>query len=144
MTPVWAQRRGEQGDAGGYAATGISSTSRSTSGYQHLKMAPNSPLSVRTRVCKYSTKAISQKEFPYSGGCVRARARGRCLVFSCRFGYRYGEAHGQTPPSSLCSYRTGMPPLALASLVRGVEATTRQSAAGRGPPHEYLCRELSL
>src|SRR5437870_12788361 len=41
----------EQGDAGGYAATGISSTSRSMSGYQRLKMAPNSPLSVRTRVC---------------------------------------------------------------------------------------------
>src|ERR1700741_2523458 len=41
----------EQGDAGDYAATGISSTSRSMSGYQRLKMAPNSPLSVRTRVC---------------------------------------------------------------------------------------------
>ncbi len=41
----------EQGDAGGYAATGISSTSRSISGYQRLKMAPSSPLSVRTRVC---------------------------------------------------------------------------------------------
>src|SRR2546425_932649 len=34
-----------------YAATEISSTSRSMSGYQRLKMAPNSPLSVRTRVC---------------------------------------------------------------------------------------------
>ena len=42
---------GEQGDAGGYAATGISSASRSMSGYQRLKMAPSSPLSVRTRVC---------------------------------------------------------------------------------------------
>src|SRR6516162_8117642 len=42
---------GEQGDAGGYAAIAISSTSRSMSGYQPLKMAPNSPLSVRTRVC---------------------------------------------------------------------------------------------
>src|SRR6266571_9147926 len=42
---------GEQGDAGGYAAIGISSTSRSMSGYQRLKMAPSSPLSVRTRVC---------------------------------------------------------------------------------------------
>src|SRR4029453_16464550 len=31
--------RGEHGDAGGYAATGISSTSRSMSGYQPLKMA---------------------------------------------------------------------------------------------------------
>src|SRR3989442_9895473 len=41
----------EQGDAGGYAATEISSTSRSMSGYQRLKMAPNAPLSVRTRVC---------------------------------------------------------------------------------------------
>src|SRR5215813_11500417 len=41
----------EQGDAGGYAATGISSTSRSMSGYQRLKMAPSSPLSVHTRVC---------------------------------------------------------------------------------------------
>src|SRR5215472_16127404 len=46
-----ACRLGEQGDAGGYAATEISSTSRSMSGYQRLKMAPNSPLSVRTRVC---------------------------------------------------------------------------------------------
>src|SRR5215470_2572793 len=42
---------GEHGDAGGYAATGISSTSRSMSGYQHLKMALSSPFSVRTRVC---------------------------------------------------------------------------------------------
>src|SRR5262249_31756222 len=42
---------GEQGDAGGYAAIGISSTSRSMSGYQRLNMAPSSPLSVRTRVC---------------------------------------------------------------------------------------------
>src|SRR5262249_1724706 len=33
----------EQGDAGGYAATGISSTSRSMSGYQRLKMALSSP-----------------------------------------------------------------------------------------------------
>src|SRR5215510_89152 len=30
----------EHGDAGDYAATGISSTSRSMSGYQRLKMAP--------------------------------------------------------------------------------------------------------
>src|SRR2546430_13030024 len=42
---------GEQGDAGAYAAIAISSTSRSMSGYQPLKMAPNSPLSARTRVC---------------------------------------------------------------------------------------------
>src|SRR5215467_5302724 len=42
---------GEHGDAGGYAATGISSTSRSMSGYQRLKMALSSPFSVRTRVC---------------------------------------------------------------------------------------------
>src|SRR6266540_4068693 len=42
---------GEQGDAGGYAAIGISSTSRSMSGYQRLKMVPSSPLSVSTRVC---------------------------------------------------------------------------------------------
>src|SRR5215467_8214298 len=41
----------EHGDAGGYAATGISSTSRSMSGYQRLKMALSSPFSVRTRVC---------------------------------------------------------------------------------------------
>src|SRR5437773_313834 len=41
----------EQGDAGGYAATGLSSTSRSMAGYQRLKMAPSSPLSVRPRVC---------------------------------------------------------------------------------------------
>src|SRR5712691_2900491 len=42
---------GEHGDAGGYAATGISSTSRSMSEYQRLKMALSSPFSVRTRVC---------------------------------------------------------------------------------------------
>src|SRR5215510_1684744 len=42
---------GEQGDAGGYAAAGISSISMSMSGYQRLKMAPSSPLSVFTRVC---------------------------------------------------------------------------------------------
>src|SRR5262245_51019855 len=41
----------EHGDAGDYAATGISSTSRSMSGYQRLKMTPSSPFSVRTRVC---------------------------------------------------------------------------------------------
>src|SRR5215813_14036731 len=44
-------RQREHGDAGGYAATGISSTSRSMSGYQRLKMALSSPFSVRTRVC---------------------------------------------------------------------------------------------
>src|SRR5215813_6314205 len=43
--------KGEQGDAGGYAATGISSTSRSMYRYQRLKMATSSPFSVRTRVC---------------------------------------------------------------------------------------------
>src|SRR5215471_13854005 len=43
--------KGEHGDAGGYAATGLSSTSRSMSGYQRLKMALSSPFSVRTRVC---------------------------------------------------------------------------------------------
>src|SRR5262249_12040664 len=42
---------GEHGDAGGYAATGISSASRSMSGYQRLKMVLSSPFSVRTRVC---------------------------------------------------------------------------------------------
>src|SRR5262249_10516914 len=42
---------GEHGDAGDHAATGISSTSRSMSGYQRLKMTPSSPFSVRTRVC---------------------------------------------------------------------------------------------
>ena len=41
----------EQGDAGDYAAAGISSTSRSMSGYQRVKTAPNSPSSVFTRVC---------------------------------------------------------------------------------------------
>src|SRR6266436_6752347 len=41
----------EQGDAGDYAAAGISLPSMSMSGYQRLKMAPNSPLSVFTRVC---------------------------------------------------------------------------------------------
>jgi hypothetical protein len=34
----------EQGDAGDYAAAGISSTSMSMSEYQHLNMAPNSPV----------------------------------------------------------------------------------------------------
>jgi hypothetical protein len=52
--PAWipfvADKR-EQGDAGDYAAAGISSTSMSMSGYQRLKMAPNSPSSVFTRVC---------------------------------------------------------------------------------------------
>jgi hypothetical protein len=43
--------RGERGDAGGNAATETSSTSRSISGYQRLKMTTNSPLRVRTRVC---------------------------------------------------------------------------------------------
>src|SRR4030095_8055090 len=44
-------KRKTQGDAGGYAAIGISSTSRSMSGYQRLKIVPSSPSSVRTRVC---------------------------------------------------------------------------------------------
>jgi hypothetical protein len=47
------ERQGEQGEAGGYATTGISSASRSLSGYQRLKMAPSSPLSVFTRVCSH-------------------------------------------------------------------------------------------
>src|SRR5262249_9905067 len=53
VSPVthYSVRRGEHGDAGDYAATGISSTSRSMSGYQRLKMTPSSPFSVRTRVC---------------------------------------------------------------------------------------------
>src|SRR5262249_9295660 len=41
----------EQGDAGDYAAAGISSPAISMSGYQPLKMAPSSPSSVFTRVC---------------------------------------------------------------------------------------------
>jgi len=41
----------EQGEPGDYAAAGISSTSRAMSGSQHLKIGPNSPLSVFTRVC---------------------------------------------------------------------------------------------
>jgi hypothetical protein len=41
----------EHGDAGAYAAIGISSTSRSIPGYQRLKMARSSPFSVRTRGC---------------------------------------------------------------------------------------------
>src|SRR5262245_66652008 len=41
----------EHGDAGSYAAVGISSTSRSIPGYQRLKMALSSPFSIRTRVC---------------------------------------------------------------------------------------------
>src|SRR6516164_1239145 len=51
------QRRGrdlaprEHGDAGGYAAIGISSIFMSRSRYQRLKMPANSPFSVRTRVC---------------------------------------------------------------------------------------------
>src|SRR5215831_6773235 len=55
VTLSWSESlsntRGEQGDAGGYAAIGISSTSRSMSGSQRFKMAPSSPLHVRTRVC---------------------------------------------------------------------------------------------
>src|SRR5262245_6855668 len=49
--PDGPRHLGEHGDAGGYAATGITSTSRSMSGYQRLKMALSSPFSVRTRVC---------------------------------------------------------------------------------------------
>src|SRR5439155_16778782 len=51
IAPCGRTLQREQGDAGGYAATGISSASRSMSGYQRLKMALSSPLSVRTRVC---------------------------------------------------------------------------------------------
>jgi len=51
QVPVGRSLSREHGDAGGYAATGISSTSRSMSGYQRLKMALSSPFSVRTRVC---------------------------------------------------------------------------------------------
>jgi len=42
---------GEHGDAGGYAAIGISSAFRSRSGYQRLKRPASSPFNVRTRVC---------------------------------------------------------------------------------------------
>jgi hypothetical protein len=48
---VFLDSEREQGDAGDYAAAGISSASMSMSGYQRLKMAPNSPSSVFTRVC---------------------------------------------------------------------------------------------
>src|SRR5678816_2919659 len=43
--------KGEHGDPGGQAASGISSVFMSRSGYQRLKMPDNSPFSVRTRVC---------------------------------------------------------------------------------------------
>src|SRR6266705_3777481 len=65
----------EQGDAGGYAATEISSTSRSMSGYQRLKMAPNSPLSVRTRVC-------NNKWAPSLDHCICCFLQNRLLTTS--------------------------------------------------------------
>src|SRR5438445_12649161 len=65
----------EKGDAGGYAATGISSTSRSMSGYQRLKMAPNSPLSVRTRVC-------NNKWAPSLDHCICCFLQNRLLTTS--------------------------------------------------------------
>jgi hypothetical protein len=68
-------RHREQGDAGGYAATGISSTSRSMSGYQRLKMAPNSPLSVRTRVC-------NNKWAPSLDHCICCFLQNRLLTTS--------------------------------------------------------------
>src|SRR5262249_14922432 len=73
----WAMRDvvGEQGDAGGYAATEISSTSRSMSGYQRLKMAPNSPLSVRTRVC-------NNKWAPSLDHCICCFLQNRLLTTS--------------------------------------------------------------
>src|SRR5262249_15602399 len=66
---------GEQGDAGGYAATAISSPSRSMSGYQRLKMAPNSPLSVRTRVC-------NNKWAPSLDHCICCFLQNRLLTTS--------------------------------------------------------------
>src|SRR6266851_8195766 len=65
----------EHGDAGGYAATGISSTSRSMSGYQRLKIAPSSPLSVRTRVC-------SNKCAPSLDHCICCFLQNRLLTTS--------------------------------------------------------------
>src|SRR2546428_13738421 len=65
----------EQGDAGGYAATEISSTSRSMSGYQRLKMAPNSPLSVRPRVC-------NNKWAPSLDHCICCFLQNRLLTTS--------------------------------------------------------------
>src|SRR4030095_15665702 len=62
-------------NAGGYAATEISSTSRSMSGYQRLKMAPNSPLSVRTRVC-------SNKWAPSLDHCICCFLQKRLLTTS--------------------------------------------------------------
>src|SRR5205809_7026198 len=65
----------EQGDAGDYAATGISSTSRSMSGYQRLKMAPSSPFSVRTRVC-------NNKWAPSLDHCICCFLQNRLLTTS--------------------------------------------------------------
>src|SRR5438094_10198685 len=73
--PCSCQDDREQGDAGGYAATGISSTSRSMSGYQRLKMAPNSPLSVRTRVC-------NNKWAPSLDHCICCFLQNRLLTTS--------------------------------------------------------------
>src|SRR5712691_42895 len=67
--------RREHGDAGGYAATGTSSTSRSMSGYQRLKIAPSSPLSVRTRVC-------SNKCAPSLDHCICCFLQNRLLTTS--------------------------------------------------------------
>src|SRR5262245_58361457 len=75
MLGLRCDRQGEQGDAGGYAATGISSTSRSMSGYQRLKMAPSSPLSVRTRVC-------NNKWAPSLDHCICCFLQNRLLTTS--------------------------------------------------------------
>src|SRR5919201_1106023 len=65
----------EQGDAGGYAATGLSSTSRSMSGYQRLKMVLSSPFSVRTRVC-------NNKCAPSLDHCICCFLQKRLLITS--------------------------------------------------------------
>src|SRR5262249_11762914 len=66
---------GEQGDAGDYAAAGISSTSISMSEYQRLKTAPNSPSSVFTRAC-------SNKCAPCLDHCICCFLQNRLLTTS--------------------------------------------------------------
>src|SRR5712692_2807640 len=67
--------RREQGDAGDYADACISSTSTSMSGYQRLKMAPNSPSSVFTRIC-------SNKCAPDLDHCICCFLQNRLLTTS--------------------------------------------------------------
>ena len=68
--------QGEQGEAGDHAAAGISSTSRSMSGYQRVKMALHSPSSVFTRV--YSNQCT-----PGLAHCICWFLQKRLLTTAC-------------------------------------------------------------